>query len=755
MVVAAVLSPLAAHAGDESTRQFTVSSSIEATRVVRLSAYDTSDASAIALFSPERTRLAIGTHRGDLTRNVNVESLVFFGSEEVASYLSGRDGTPIPTGSALVQRDIGDNSSGIANIQWINEDEVAFIAPADGGIRQVNLLDVRTGKSLQLTHSATDVVSFGLGGDQIVYYARIPAPPVQVMSIGGKSIFELLRWNTDPTVLPLQMFSLSRSTGQTRRIGFPSFRLDEYFRRIWVSQSGRYAVTFAPAVAVPSHWSDYLVYLPHLAFTASTNIQDPAAGETGYRVRYQVADLQSGVVRPLLDAPSGVLALNNTPAAVFWTAAERSVLVSNTYLPLDELDRDMRDKRRSVPAIAEVDLRSGAVTMVDWEPFKSASERLQGQALEPIIKLDWDNVAGVLRVDKQLRTGEVVHEYHRRVGRSWRRATVSLQRRPKPPELSVELREGLNERPRVYASSIHCECSKMLLDPAPELETFTFGRAEEFEWTDGNGIKGIAGLIFPPNYVATIKYPLVVQTHGFNRGEFLIDGPDGSTAAMAAQPLANAGIIVLQIADNGRTWTNDEREGPLTAEAYRAAVQQLIDRGTVDAERVGIVGFSRTAYHVLHLLAKHPSLFKAATLADGIQLGFMNDLLLANYPAAGTEQMRRMTGGAPKFNSVQDWFDRNPTYRLTQMRSAVRIEGYDPSGLVGMWETYAVLRQASRPVDLVYFPFASHVPTKPAERVATQGGNVDWFRFWLRDYEDPDPAKRDQYESWRRLRAGE
>jgi len=34
----------------------------------------------------------------------------------------------------------------------------------------------------------------------------------------------------------------------------------------------------------------------------------------------------------------------------------------------------------------------------------------------------------------------------------------------------------------------------------------------------------------------------------------------------------------------------------------------------------------------------------------------------------------------------------------------------------------------------------------------SQGGSVDWFRFWLQDYEDPDPAKKEQYERWRGLK---
>jgi hypothetical protein len=38
------------------------------------------------------------------------------------------------------------------------------------------------------------------------------------------------------------------------------------------------------------------------------------------------------------------------------------------------------------------------------------------------------------------------------------------------------------------------------------------------------------------------------------------------------------------------------------------------------------------------------------------------------------------------------------------------------------------------------------------ERLTSQQTNVDWFRFWLHGYEDPDPAKAAQYRRWERLR---
>jgi hypothetical protein len=50
------------------------------------------------------------------------------------------------------------------------------------------------------------------------------------------------------------------------------------------------------------------------------------------------------------------------------------------------------------------------------------------------------------------------------------------------------------------------------------------------------------------------------------------------------------------------------------------------------------------------------------------------------------------------------------------------------------------------------FNVHEHILSNPAARMASQGGSVDWFGFWLQGYEDPDPAKAEQYKRWRELR---
>jgi len=68
------------------------------------------------------------------------------------------------------------------------------------------------------------------------------------------------------------------------------------------------------------------------------------------------------------------------------------------------------------------------------------------------------------------------------------------------------------------------------------------------------------------------------------------------------------------------------------------------------------------------------------------------------------------------------------------------------------WEWFAALRELRKPVEMVMLKDGEHDLVKPWERMVSQQGNVDWFCFWLKSEEDPDPAKADQYARWRELR---
>jgi dipeptidyl aminopeptidase/acylaminoacyl peptidase len=89
---------------------------------------------------------------------------------------------------------------------------------------------------------------------------------------------------------------------------------------------------------------------------------------------------------------------------------------------------------------------------------------------------------------------------------------------------------------------------------------------------------------------------------------------------------------------------------------------------------------------------------------------------------------------------------------MDKVQAPLQIVALGRPDLLSMWEPYAALRYLNKPVDLVILDSDEHVLTYPAARMASQGGTVDWFRFWLKDEEDSNPAKAQQYARWRHLR---
>jgi hypothetical protein len=88
----------------------------------------------------------------------------------------------------------------------------------------------------------------------------------------------------------------------------------------------------------------------------------------------------------------------------------------------------------------------------------------------------------------------------------------------------------------------------------------------------------------------------------------------------------------------------------------------------------------------------------------------------------------------------------------SQQTAALLVVGEGPESLLSMWQPYAILHLLGKPVELVMLNTTEHDLSNPAVRLASQGGSVDWFRFWLKGEEDPDPAKAEQYKRWRELR---
>ncbi len=182
--------------------------------------------------------------------------------------------------------------------------------------------------------------------------------------------------------------------------------------------------------------------------------------------------------------------------------------------------------------------------------------------------------------------------------------------------------------------------------------------------------------------------------------------------------------------------------------SYEGAIDELDRRGWVDPSRVGIIGFSRTVYHVSYTLTHSKRHFRAATLADGMNGGYFQYILAPYF----SPDSYLVNGGKPSRENLPSWLDRAPGFNIERVETPVRIEGYGNFAYLSAWEWYRRLTEQKKPVELIFLPDGTHLLVKPWERLTSQEGNVDWFVFWLKGEESSDEGKKSEFERWRRLR---
>ena len=326
--------------------------------------------------------------------------------------------------------------------------------------------------------------------------------------------------------------------------------------------------------------------------------------------------------------------------------------------------------------------------------------------------------------------------------------------------LRITLEEDPNTPPRVFAANLSGTRKVMLLDLNPQFAQLEMGKVEQID-LNVRGINVVAGLYYPPHYVPGNRYPLVIQTHGFDRQRFSMDGSDEWSSGFAARPLAAEGFLVLQMleysteADHERSRAATalganklERAKELVRLSYEAAIDTLDQRGLIDRNRVGISGFSRSVMFTTYTLTHSQYAFRAGVLTDGIDAGWYQ------YLTYGIAESVEDNGGESPFTTagLSTWIKQSPSFSMERVHTPMRIVALGQSNVMEMWEWYSALRLEDKPVEMVEIPGAVHLLERPKDRLEAMEGIVDWFRFWLQGTEAPDPAKSAQYARWRMLR---
>jgi len=203
--------------------------------------------------------------------------------------------------------------------------------------------------------------------------------------------------------------------------------------------------------------------------------------------------------------------------------------------------------------------------------------------------------------------------------------------------------------------------------------------------------------------------------------------------------------------DSPAVYDSTSEEAPRAMASYDGAVDYLDRRGLIDRNRVGIIGFSHTYWHVTYALTHSKHHFAAAAIADGFDGSYFQYVAFSNADPGSAGVDEHVYGGAPFGKSLSQWLKQSPAFLMDRIEAPLRIQTLYPASLLSDWHWYSGLSRLGRPVEMIYIPEGTHILEKPWDRMISQQGNVDWFCFWLKGEEDPDPTKAEQYKRWREL----
>lgn len=275
----------------------------------------------------------------------------------------------------------------------------------------------------------------------------------------------------------------------------------------------------------------------------------------------------------------------------------------------------------------------------------------------------------------------------------------------------------------------------------PQFDSYKMGPARLVEWLSLDGERLRGALLLPADYQEGKRYPLITWVYASDLLSRDIShfGMLGS-GLFNMQLLATRGYAVL-LPDS------PQQEGtPMldVAKTVLPGINKVIEMGTADPDRLGVMGHSNGGYSVLSLIVQTKR-FKAATEMDG-----MADLV-GNYgemqkdgSAFGTslEHGFDALGGTP-WQSREKYIENSPIFYLDRVGTPLLIvHGSEDTTVASSRgdEVFVALRRLGKDVDYAKYMGEQHVPSgwTYANQVDLCNRMIEWFDKYLKPAQPPN-----------------
>ncbi len=249
---------------------------------------------------------------------------------------------------------------------------------------------------------------------------------------------------------------------------------------------------------------------------------------------------------------------------------------------------------------------------------------------------------------------------------------------------------------------------------------------------DGGFVEGF--LFLPPGTGENDKLPAIIEMHG---GPFSRYG-NAWTSRYPWQVLAKNGFAVFIVNPRGGTGYGEEflrgvyrNFGTDDFKDIMAAVDALVERGTIDPDRLGFTGYSYGGL-MTNVVVSRTDRFKAAVSIAGIWN--YTSAMGQNNPQLFIDSYRQPWDG-----DLELMWEHSPASRANRITTPTLImhgtddEPVDPRQSV---EMFSYLQLNGVPSRLVLYPGEGHGINQPAHMIDYQTRELQWFLHYVMGQED-------------------
>ncbi|WP_298286358.1 prolyl oligopeptidase family serine peptidase [uncultured Lutibacter sp.] len=343
--------------------------------------------------------------------------------------------------------------------------------------------------------------------------------------------------------------------------------------------------------------------------------------------------------------------------------------------------------------------------------------------------------------------------YYQKNGNSWSKKTIDLDKKNNHTTLLSVANNGTkvayqystaSKLPRFYIADISKNKfinEKEIIELNKNLAKKPITKSEVLVWKGYKNEEVTGILYYPENYEVGKKYPLILSIHGGPAG---VD-TDTWSERWSTYPniLAQRGAFVLKpnyhgSSNHGLSFVESIKGNYYEPELedITKAIDLLANKGMIDTNQLGTMGWSNGAILTTMLTVRYPDMFKFAAPGAG-DVNWTSDYGTCRF---GVSFDQSYFGGAPwddlngKFYN-ENYIIKSPLFEIEKIKTPTIIFHGSEDRAVPRdqgWEYYRGLQQVGKtPVKFLWFPGQPHGLGKITHQLRKMNEELAWIDTYL------------------------